>query len=160
MATQAQRAHLHALMRWTREHEPLIHYAQIRPMRTSHFHEQELADLFETGHAISMDCSEGVTLLCRLVGLRDPNGRGYDGTGYTGTLLTHLPHYAKASAAGVGALVVFGPDDGDHVGMVDTPGTDPLLWSHGAEGGPRLVRLSAEKAVHRPPTTFLSIAAL
>jgi hypothetical protein len=148
-------------MRWTVAHEPLIHYAQMRPMRTAHYHEQELADLFDAvGHTIAMDCSEGVTLLCRLAGLRDPNGAGYDGSGYTGTLLAHLPHYTKPSGADVGALVVFGPGAGDHVAMVDTPGSDPLLWSHGAENGPRLVRLSVEKAVHRPPTTFLSIAAL
>lgn len=160
MATDAQRAHLHALMGWTVEHEPLIHYAQVRPMRTVRFREQELATLFDAGHSIAMDCSEGVTLLCRLAGLADPNGRGYDGAGFTGTMLDTLPHYTKPSSANVGALVVFGPGSGDHVCMVDTPGADPLLWSHGSEGGPRLVKLSAEKAVHRPPTTFLSVAAL
>lgn len=160
MATDAQRAHLHALMAWTVEQEPLIHYAQVRPMRTRGFREQELATLFDAGHSIAMDCSEGVTLLCRLAGLADPNGQGYDGTGYTGTLLSHLPHYTKPGAAAIGALVVFGPDTGDHVAMVYTAGSDPLLWSHGAENGPRLVRLSVEKAVHRAPTTFLSVAAL
>lgn len=160
MATAASRAHLHALMRWTVDHEPQVHYAQIRPMRTVHFREQELATLLDGGHSITMDCSEGVTVLCKLAGLADPNGNGYDGTGFTGTMLGHLPHYSKPSGADVGALVVFGPGSGDHVAMVYTPGADPLLWSHGAENGPRLVRLSAERAVHRPPVTFLSVAAL
>lgn len=147
-------------MYWTVEHEAQIHYAQRRPMTTAHLLEQQLADLFAAGVLIAMDCSEGVTLLCRLAGLADPNGRGYDGTGYTGTMLDHLPHYTKPGNADVGALVVFGPGSGDHVAMVYTPGADPLLWSHGAENGPRFVKLSVEKAVHRPPVTFLSIAAL
>ena len=160
VATLAQRAHLHALMRWLHDHEPQIHYAQIRPMSTAHLREQQLATLLEAEHSITMDCSEAVTLLCRLGGLADPNGRGYDGQGFTGTMLDHLPHYTRPSGAGTGALVVFGPGHGDHVAMVYTPGPDPLLWSHGAENGPRLVRLSAERAVHRPPVTFLSVAAL
>ncbi len=160
MATTAQRSHLAALMRWTAEHERLIHYAQRRPMTTAHLREQELADRFAAGRTIAMDCSEGVTLLCRLAGLADPNGRDYDGQGFTGTLLAYLPHYTDPAGADVGALVVFGPGGGDHVAMVLVPGADPLLWSHGAEAGPRLVRFSVEDAIHRPPTTMLAVAEL
>lgn len=35
------------------------------------------------------DCSSSVTGLYWLAGLPDPNGRGYDGYGYTGTLASH-----------------------------------------------------------------------
>jgi hypothetical protein len=160
MATDAQRRHLHGLMAYTLQHEPQIHYAQVRPMRTVHLTEAELHLLLANGGTVSMDCSEGVTCLCKWAGLRDPNGHHYDGSGYTGTLLARLPHYTDASKAKVGALCVFGPGSGDHVAMVMEPGKDPLMWSHGYEGGPRKVRLSAERAIHRKPATFLSIAAL
>ena len=138
-----------------------VHYAQIRPMRTHritslHLLQQALA----SPRGVTMDCSESVTLLCRLAGLDDPNGFDYDGTGYTGTLLHHLPRYTDASKCGVGALVVFGPGSGHHVCMVKTPGRDPLLFSHGSERGPIFIRLTDEKRYQPPPTTFLSIARL
>jgi hypothetical protein len=161
VATTAQRRHLHDLMRYTLAHEPQIHYAQVRPMRTVRLSEAELHTLLGHGHTITMDCSEGVTCLCKWAGLRDPNGLHYDGQGYTGTLLSHLTtHYTDPHRAKVGALCVFGPAPGDHVAMVMEPGSDPLMWSHGYEGGPRKVRFSAERAIHRRPATFLSIAAL
>lgn len=144
-------------------HEPQVHYAQIRPMSTRVLADEAAlsAALVHAGGGIVMDCSEAVTLLCRLAGLKDPNGLGYDGSGYTGTLLDHLPHYHDPKGANVGALVVFGPLTGDHVAMVmERDRLNPLLWSHGAERGPRAVTLAHEAAVHRPPVTFLSIAAL
>lgn len=160
MATEAQRNHLLHLMRYLLGHEPQIHYAQVRPMRTVHLREAQLHALLGAGRSITMDCSEAVTCLCRWAGLHDPNGLHYDGYGYTGTLLDHLHHYSDPHRAEVGALAVFGPGSGDHVAMVMEPGADPLLWSHGSEGGPRRVRLSVERAVHRKPVTFLSISPL
>lgn len=147
-------------MSYLLEHEPQVHYAQVRPMRTVRLRETEVHTLIANGGGITMDCSEAVTVLCKWAGLRDPNGKGYSGEGFTGTLLAHLPHYSEPSHARVGALVVFGPAPGDHVAMVMERGEDPLLWSHGYEGGPRRVRLSHERAVHRKPVTFLSIAGL
>ena len=141
-------------------HEPLIHYKQIRPMPTLDFTEQELADHFKAKKTISMDCSESVTMLCRLAGLADPNGNGYNGQGFTGTMLNHLKHYSSPLSADVGALVVFGPGTGDHVCMVRKRGRDPLLFSHGTERGPFYIHLSDEKRAQHPPTTFLSIAKL
>jgi hypothetical protein len=111
-------------------------------------------------HGVTMDCSESVTLLCRLAGLQDPNGFHYDCTGYTGTLLHHLPHYSSPLAAKVGALVVFGPGSGHHVCMVRTPGDDPMLFSHGSEQGPIYIRLSDEQRYQPPGHVFLSIAKL
>jgi len=160
MATDAQRLHLLALMRYLLAHEPQIHYAQVRPMRTVALRESQLHTLLDHGHTVTMDCSESVTCLCKWAGMHDPNGHHYDGTGYTGTLLDNLPHYSDPSHARVGALCVFGPGNGDHVCMVMEHGADPWLWSHGYEGGPRKVRLSVERAIHRKPVTFLSIAAL
>lgn len=147
-------------MRYLLAHEPQVHYAQIRPMRTVHLSEAQLDTLLGHGGSVTMDCSESVTCLCKWAGLHDPNGLGYDGRGYTGTMLAHLPHYANPAGAMTGALCVYGPPPGDHVAMVYERGPDPLMWSHGAENGPRLVPHSHEAAVHSPPATFLSIAAL
>jgi len=147
-------------MKWLIAKTPLIDYEQYRPMRTSRITEQHLSDLFFHKQKISMDCSESVTLLCRLAGLSDPNGMGYNGYGFTGTMLTSLPHYTDPADADVGALVVFGPGTGDHVCMVLTPGSDPLLFSHGQDAGPLAVRFSVEKNAHRNPAVFLSVNAL
>jgi hypothetical protein len=160
MATEAQRRHLHDLMRYLLANEPAVHYAQVRPMRTVGLYEQDAARRLDGDGSLTMDCSEAVTCLCKWAGLHDPNGHHYDGSGFTGTLLDRLPHYSDPHRAMVGALVVFGPGTGDHVCMVMEPGDDPLLWSHGFEGGPRKVRLSVERQIHRKPVTFLSIAAL
>jgi hypothetical protein len=160
MATLAQRRHLHGAMEYLLAHEPRIHYAQVRPMQTIHYTEQQVTRLLDHGGSITMDCSEAVTCLCKWAGLHDPNGLHYNGSGYTGTMLAHLPHYTNPKAAQTGALVVFGPGSGEHVCMVQEPGGDPLLWSHGAERGPRSVRFTVERAFHAQPATFLSIAHL
>ena len=158
MATEAQRKHLKALMKWLVSKESLVHYRQARPMATIHWIEQPLADHFEKGLTISSDCSEMVTLLCKLSGLQDPNGRGYDGYGNTDSILSHLPHYSDPSAAQVGALCVYGPQGrSHHVVMVYEPGKDPLCFSHGTESDPRFVRWSVEKAYQPAPATFCSI---
>jgi hypothetical protein len=99
-------------------------------------------------------------LICKLAGLSDPNGYGYDGSGFTGTLLDHLPQYSKPGAAKVGALCVFGPKTGIHVAMVYERGPDPLMWTHGEESDPSLHRLSWMQPGFPAPTTFLSIANL
>ena len=153
MASPAQRQHLAKLMRALIAHEPQVHYAQIRPMRSIH--------LKAPAYPMTLDCSEAVTCLCKWVGLKDPNGLGYNGRGYTGTLLDHLPHYHDPARAMVGALVVFGPGTGAHVAMVLEPDhRNPLLFSHGQERGPLAIRLHDEAEAHQPPATFLSIAAL
>jgi hypothetical protein len=161
MTTPTQRAKLAQLMDLLVRERAQVHYAQVRPMRTHrlaslHLLQQALA----SPAGVTMDCSESVTLLCRLAGLDDPNGVDYDGTGYTGTLLRNLPHYSDARKAKTGALVVFGPGSGHHVCMVRAPGRDPLLFSHGSERGPIMIRLSEEKRYQLPPTTFLAIKGL
>ncbi len=160
MATPAQRQHLAALMRWLIANEPLIHYQQRRPMSLTAMTEQVVATRFAGRLTVTSDCSETVTALCKWAGLADPNGNSYNGSGYTGTLLGHLPHYSDPRAADVGALVVYGPGNGEHVSMVLTPGADPWLFSHGSESGPKRRRLSTERRLHAEPVTFLSIARL
>ncbi len=153
MATTKQRQKLHAPAVQLIEHGAQIHYAQIRPMRSVH--------LAAPHYPMTMDCSEAVTCLCKWAWLKDPNGLHYNGSGYTGTMLDHLPHYHDPANAMVGALVIFGPGTGEHVAMVLEPDhRNPLLFSHGSEAGPIAVRLHDEAQAHHPPVTFLSIAAL
>jgi hypothetical protein len=164
VATDDQREHLGRLMALLIEHEPAVHYRELRPMQTGTIHtEAQLVAALKTPSGVTMDCSEAVTLLCRLAGLRDPNRRGYDGSGFTGTMLATLPHYHDPKGAKVGALVVFGPREGEHVCMVlkpDHKGGNPHLFSLGGERGPIDITLKTERKYHRPPVTFLSIAGL
>jgi hypothetical protein len=136
-------------------------------VRTSHdaidfrMTEQEMEHLLTSGGWWQADCSEMVTEVCRMAGLRDPNGLHYRYAGYTGTMLAHLGahEYTDPKLAGVGALVVFGPGTGQHVSMVYEVGADPLLQSHGRRGMDRM-RLSVERTWHQPPVRLLPIAAL
>jgi len=157
----AQRVEAASIMDYLVQHNGKIHYAQRRPMVTRALETfAALRRAVAAPAGVTMDCSESVTLICRLAGTRDPNGLHFNGLGFTGTLLEHLPHYAKAAAAQTGALVVFGPGTGEHVCMVRDSGPDPLLFSHGTEAGPFYVRLSEERHYHSNPTTFLSVAKL
>jgi hypothetical protein len=160
MTTTAQRQQLHALMRYTYARRAQIHYTQARPIGPERLSQKQMRTLLNNGLPLGFDCSGGVTCLCKWAGLHDPNGLHYNGNGYTGTLLAHLPHYSDPRKAKVGALCVFGPGNGDHVAMVMEPGADPLMWSHGSERGPLKVRFSVERSFHRKPATFLSIASL
>ena len=86
---------------------------------------------------ITSDCSSWVTSLCFWNGLNDPNGLKFNGQGYTGTLLDHLPHIDKKQVR-VGDLVVYGAGTGDHVAMVanvDANG-NILTCSMGQNGDP------------------------
>jgi hypothetical protein len=104
-----------------------IHYAQVRPI----LHEYRLP--------MNTDCSGWATLCCELVGAPDPNGFHFDGVGNTTTMLANASPI-KRDMLSTGCHVLFsGPD---HVGFVVKPGADPLLSSHGSEGGPLLIPLS------------------
>lgn len=124
--------------------------------------EAEFTTALRGGKQVQFDCSQSVTQLCRYAGLIDPNGLGYGHVGYTGTMLANpkLTRYTDPLKAQVGALVVFGPGTGEHVGMVLEPGQDPVLFSHGEARFCGPVKLSAERQFHKPPVTFLSIAHL
>lgn len=146
---QRQRLVRHAL--YLIEKAPQIHYAEVRPMTTHRFATwAELHSYLDHGGEITMDCSEAVTLLFRTAGLRDPNGLGFNGEGYTGTILQHLPHYQNNERAHQGALGVYGEYPGVHVVMsMDDPSFDPYVFSHGQEDGPFHIQLSTETQAHR-----------
>lgn len=133
--------------RWGAVNKYAIHYAQVRPM-----------DHLNAVQALpwTTDCSEFVTTIYKWAGAPDPNGRGYDGLGYTGTMLDHgvsLPlHSAKR-----GDAVIWGWSPGHHTAVLIEDGSngDPLIVSHGSERGPLELRLSAENmAQHGRPMTF------
>lgn len=161
---QPQRTILTGLMDWLIIETARVHYAEVRPMVTRFIHTTaQLRAQVNKPAGVTMDCSESVTLLCKLAGMLDPNGRGYDGTGNTATMLATLPHYTNPAAADVGALCVFlsSPSDreGQHVAMVRQPGADPMLWTHGSEQDPSLHRLSW-MASGWPSHVFLNVSHL
>ncbi len=139
-----------------------VHYSQVRPMVSRTIHtDRQLAAALRRPRGLTLDCSESVTLICHLAGLRDPNGLHYNGTGYTGTLLDFLPHYSEIKDARTGALWCVGAGTGEHVGMVRHAGADPVIFSHGTEADPTYYPLSVlEAAFPGQPWTFLSIAKL
>lgn len=109
-------------------------YSQTRPLPHPPQH----------GHIVT-DCSGACTYLAELCKLPDPNGRHFDGWGFTGTLLDHCNQITRAMLK-PGDLVVFGAYPGHHVAAVLTADDDPMLGSHGRPGDPRQVSLSIEAA--------------
>jgi cell wall-associated NlpC family hydrolase len=129
--------------RWGIANEPRIHYGQVRPIPRART------------LPLTTDCSGFVTLCYYLAGAPDPNGRDYDGSGYTGTMLGRLPRLEGPVDAKRGDLVVWGTYPGRHVALVLEPGTDPLLCSHGWERGPLAIRYTSECEVQPPDVTWL-----
>lgn len=147
------RAAIVAFCRWSIANEPRWHYAQARPM-----------ERLKTPAQLKVlprdaDCSEHATDAYAYAGAPDPNGAGFNGTGFTGSMLAHCRHIAQ-SAAKAGDLAVFGPGSGHHVVVLLEAGTansgDPLVCSHGQERGPIAIYLSQEAAAQPVPVTFLS----
>jgi hypothetical protein len=99
--------------------------------------------------------------MAKWAGIPDPNGLNYDGQGYTGTLLSHLPHI-PLNQTWRGDLVVWGLAPGVHVAMLleggVRVGNNPQVASHGYQGGPFQLTLDEESAYHQgQPRTFLRI---
>lgn len=128
-----------AWCRWALNHESGIHYQQSRPIPLQRGKNHQLP--------LFTDCSGSTTIAYYAAGLPDPNGRKYDGSGYTGTLRAHL---AKKPLAEVkpGDLIVYGGGTGSHVVIVYKAGADPIVFSHGQESGPRLYPHSVEAGAH------------
>jgi hypothetical protein len=101
---------------------------------------------------LTTDCSGFVTLCHYLAGAPDPNGLGYSGQGWTGTLLRHL---TQTPALVPGDVVVWGAYPGRHCAIVLEAGDDPLLCSHGQERGPVAIRYADECRVQPPTVTWL-----
>jgi len=151
---------MHGLMKMLVSRRSQIHYRQARPMDITAMNKDQLDRLMSRGGQIWADCSEMATALFKWVGAGDPNGMGFDGWGNSNSMWGHLDHYFDPSAAGIGALVVYGPEGQHHVSVVCETGGDPLLFSHGSEHGPDLWRYSQERQWQWHPATFLSVGGL
>ena len=97
------------------------------------------------------DCSAFVTYCYSWAGAPDPNGQGYDGQGYTGTLLSHGTPVELGQLM-PGDVVVYGSGTGDHTALIVDVSPDPLTVSMGQQGDPSLVRVSQDG---RQPIRFL-----
>lgn len=146
----SQRDGICAYLEWGVDHEPDIHYTMDLDERMAAIDDPWVLPL-------DTDCSAFVTYACKTAGVDDPNGRGYNRTGNTATLLAHCQHIAVRDALR-GDLIVYGPGGGDHVVGVIDPGDDPLCVSHGMERGPIRVRHSVEVRAHRSPAQALRVA--
>lgn len=120
--------------------EPFIHYQETRPIPLAQARTRKLP--------FTTDCSGFATMCCYAAGAPDPNGMAYNGQGYTGTMLKHLPHI-PSNEAQAGDLIVYGGSTGHHVVVIVEPGPDPLVVSHGTERGPLLIKHSQESAAQK-----------
>lgn len=136
---------------WGVAHNAEIHYAETRPIPIN---------IPKYYLPFTTDCSGFVTIMAKWSGAADPSGLGYNGQGYTGTLLDHLPHITKQESL-PGDLVVLAPPPGHHVVVLVEAGTvaDPLVVSHGREADPDRTLLSVQIAGQPPGVTFLRLLA-
>ena len=131
----ASRQAMVANCRWAVAHRDRFRYQQVRPIPVAASRDDQ---------PIITDCSGFVTLMARWSGIEDPNGRGYNGEGWTGTLLEHLPA-AGFTRTQPGDIAVFGTFPGVHCAVLLEAGAraaDPWAVSHGVPGDPRRTRLS------------------
>lgn len=143
MTQQDQRYHLRALMERFVDHRADVGYLALRPMANLHFYEGDWVSFFKSGAKHEMDCSEAVTCLSKMSGLKDPTGFGYSGSGNSATMFQHLSHFTNPLHTMTGSIVTFGSGGASHVAMVYQGGqADPVLWSHGTAAGPEFVSLS------------------
>lgn len=122
-----------------------IHYSQRRPY-----------PLYKEGALPrTLDCSGSVCLLAYHADLGMPAGVAW-GYGDTDGILRTCSAISKGAALPGDYVLWHYGSDGRHVAMVLKAGSDPLLFSHGYEGGPLLIRFSAEDRYHASATaTFL-----
>lgn len=92
-----------------------------------------------------LDCSSFVTLVFKEAGADDPNGYGYNGTGYTGSLLAHAHLFGEIRSAPLpGDLIFYGDNQenvshvavyvgsGEAVGIGSEAGIKKLPWNYRA----------------------------
>jgi hypothetical protein len=133
------RARIVAEALWGIANEPSISYSNARPIDGTR-KKRKLP--------LATDCSGFVTLCYDWAGGPDPNGLRFTGAGFTGSLLRNCRRIPRA-AAQPGDLVVWGDGDGRHVAVVLEMGADPLLASHGSEGGPKKIPFSRQNEYHQ-----------
>lgn len=138
-------------LRWGVTNTSRIHYSQGSWRMDAINHPGQLP--------LFTDCSAFVTLCYKWAMAPDPNGLGYNGTGYTGTLLSHMNHIERKDVK-PGDLIVYGGGTGNHVVGVDSilPDGDFRTVSHGQEAGPFFITHSQEhRAQGNGPVVFLSL---
>jgi cell wall-associated NlpC family hydrolase len=123
-------------------HRDQISYSQTRPIRN-----------FETQiegpwRSIIWDCSGFATVAYRQAGLPDPNGFGYNGWGYTGTLVQYGRRISVTELK-PGDMVFYGspatPGGSAHVGIYIGGGK---IISHGSWRGPLVTSLWYRSDLH------------
>lgn len=89
------------------------------------------AKLRATGDCVSL----GVTPVFKWAGWGDPNGLGFDGYGFTGTIIDHLPRITDVSGVHAGSIGIYGEYPGVHaiVALEDYNGDATKINSHGEE---------------------------
>jgi hypothetical protein len=115
------RDRIEAYLLWAYHNRDRIDYLQRRPMHINAIWELPTNE----------DCSEFATRAYKAGGAPDPNGRGYDGQGYTGTLADHGMPGPMESAA----LNFYGSYPHHHV----TVGVGSACMSMGSSPGPLLL---------------------
>jgi len=115
-----------------------INYAQIRP----------IINLRPKAYSSLMDCSWFVTITYFAGNAEDPNGRGFDGQGYTGTLLGHGRRITRAELKPAdlvfygfyqGSSPAFPPGSPTHVALYAGGGK---VYSMGSSAGPSFYDLT------------------
>jgi len=95
--------------------QAIVAWAQWAHANSAHFNYTEgplrmsAIGVFPPQFPINADCSAFVTWCYWIAGADDPNGLGYNHTGYTGTLLTHGLEIPLAQVQ-PGDVVVYGPN--------------------------------------------------
>lgn len=127
--TEAQtRNKIVAYAKWLIAHRSSCTYQQLRPIDGER-HRYKLP--------LHIDCSGYVTDCYSWAGAPDPNGEGYNGLGYTGTLLEHM-HHITVEEVEPGDIAVAGYYPGRHAFIALESGANgnPLVGSMGHQGDP------------------------
>jgi hypothetical protein len=123
-------------MTWWLKNTADIHYHQDRPM--------PLAKAKAHSLPLTTDCSGAVTCIYFTAGAPDPNDLGYNGQGFTGTLLNGGEAIGFAELECGDCIVCSEGDKTVHVYMVyKGKGNAATLFSHGEEKAPETLTLAA-----------------
>ncbi len=131
---------------WWIAHTANTHYGQLRPIPNE--------DIKAHRQPLTTDCSGMLTGIMFTIGAPDPNGRDYDGQGYTGTIMSGC-EYVSLTSLEPGDLIVCAEGDNTvHVyGVMRVlPAGDYLLFSHGREEAPETITFSHAKQIRRGQT--------
>lgn len=141
------RTQIVAAAHWGAAHEPLIHYTQ--DYRRDDF-------LHLPQHQLPMwtDCSGFVSWCYWITGAPNPGGNDWSVIGDTVALAKHAHGEVGLPKVRPGDLCILGlegPHSNHHVVIVAdvTNPRDPIVISHGSEGGPRVLPLSYDRRSHR-----------